>query len=156
MEEYKVPKQRASVLVEIPPHTPEERFLFLSPFAQSHQGAETISDIFGVPQRFLPLFRATGEVVLVRREAISWIKVGDPRRTEWYYYEHQIGAPQAAVQVEFADAAIMEGRICLIGPIGGQRVIDVVNRKERFLQLERDDDLFLVNLDHVVSITVKE
>jgi hypothetical protein len=156
MSDYRVPKDQAAVLVEIPPHAPEPRFVFLSSFAQSHHGAETPSDIFNVPQAFIPLFREGGEVVLARHDAISWVMVGDPRRTEWYYYEARAGATEAMVHLEFDTGGHLDGTVAQIGPVGGQRVLDIVNREEGFLHVERGDELFLVNLKRVVSITIKE
>jgi len=87
MQEFQVPKEKASVLIEMPPQEPEPRFIFLSSFAQCHHGVETPSDIFNVPQAFVPLFREGGDVLLARRDAITWVMIGEPRRTEWYYYE---------------------------------------------------------------------
>jgi hypothetical protein len=156
MPDYRVPKEKAAVLVEVPPHPAEPRFVFLAPFAQSHHGAETPSDIFNVEQAFIPLFRESGEVVLARHDAITWVMVHDPRRTEWYYYEARTGAAEAAVHLEFDTGLQLDGRVALIGPVGGQRVLDIINRDRGFLPLERDGELFLVNLKRVVSITIKE
>lgn len=156
MSDYRVPKEKAAVLVELPPHPPEPRFIFLSPFAQSHHGAETPSDIFNIPQAFIPLFRESGDAVLARHDAITWVMVSEPRRTEWYYYEARTGAPDTGVHLEFDTGAHLDGRVALVGPVGGQRVQDIVNRDEGFLHLERDDELFLVNLKRVVSIAIKE
>jgi hypothetical protein len=156
MADYRVPKEKAAVLVEVPPHPPEPRFVFLAPFAQSHHGAETPSDIFNVKQAFIPLFREGGEAVLARHDGITWVMVSEPRRTEWYYYEASTGVPSAGVHLEFDTGAHLDGRVALIGPVGGQRVLDIVNRDEDFLHVERADELFLVNLKRVVSITIKE
>lgn len=156
MQEYQVPKEKASVLVELPPREPETRFVFLSPFAQNHHGAETPSDSFDIAQPFIPLFREGGDMQLARHDAITWVMIGEPRRTEWYYYETRAGAPDAMVHFEFDTGGHIDGRIALIGPAGGQRVLDIVNRHEGFLHVERDDELFLVNLKRVVSITLKE
>ena len=156
MQEYQVPKEKASVLIEMPPHAPESRFIFLSTYAQSHHGAETPADIFNMPDVFVPLFREDGDVVLARRDSITWVMVGEPQRTEWYYYEIRAGVPEAAIHLEFDTGAHLDGRIALIGPAGGQRVLDVVNRADGFLHLERDDELFLVNLKRVLAITLKE
>jgi hypothetical protein len=156
MDEYRVPKEKVSILVEIPPHAPENRFVFLSSCAQSHQGAETPADVFNVPQAFIPLIREEGDGVLARRNAITWVLVGDPARTEWYYYETRNGSPTARVRLQFDTGTFLEGTIALIGPAGSQRVIDLVNRNEDFLHLERDEELFLVNLARVVAITVGE
>ena len=154
MQEFRVPKEKAAVLVEMPPHPPEPRSIFLAPFAQSHHGAETPSDIFNVQQAFIPLFRESGEVVLARHDAITWVMVGEPRQREWYYYDARAGVPDTAVHLEFDNATHLDGRIALVGPLGGQRVIDIVNREEGFLHVEREDELFLVNLKRVVSITL--
>lgn len=156
MHSYRVPKEQASVLVEIPPHPPETRLVFLAPFAHGHSGMETPSDIFSVPQPFIPLFRQGGEAVLVRRSAIIWAMVGDPRRAEWFYFETRAGVPEAAVHVEFDTGAHLDGRIALAGPMGSQRVLDVINRLGGFLHVERGDELFLVNLERVAAITLVE
>lgn len=152
MQEYRVPKKNASVIVDLPPHEPETRYLFLSEFAQNHQGAETASDVIGVPQTFLPLFRADGQIVLARRDAIVWVLIGEPRKVEWYYFEERTGVPDAGVHIEFDNGSHLDGRIALIGPTGAQRVLDVVNKAAGFIHVERDDELFLVNLGRVATI----
>ena len=154
MRDYRVPKEKASVVIEMPPHPPETRFVFLAPFAHGHTGMETPSDIFNVPQAFIPLFREGGDVVLVRRDAITWVMVGDPRRSEWFYFETRADVPDGAIHIEFDTGTHLDGRIALAGPMGSRRVLDVVNRQGGFLHVERDDELFLVNLERVTSITL--
>jgi hypothetical protein len=156
VNEYRVPKERADVLVAIPPHPPEPRTVLLSTFAQSHHGAETPSDLFNVGQAFVPLFRDDGELVLARREAIAWVLVSEPARSEWYYYETRTGVPSAAVHLQFDNDMHLDGELALVGPAGGQRVADLVNRTEGFLHLERGEELFLVNLRRVVAITLRK
>lgn len=156
MQEYQVPKEKASILIEMPPHEPETRFIFLSPFAQSHNGAETASEVFNASQAFIPLYREGGEMLLACHDAITWVMVGQPQRTEWHYYQTRAGVPDAAVHFEFDTGTHLDGRIALIGPAGSQRVLDIVNRQEGFLHLERDEELFLVNLKRVISITLQE
>ena len=156
MQQYQVPKRKVSVLVEMPPHQPETRHIFLSTFAQNHHGSETPSDIFNVPQAFIPLFREGGDVLLARRDAITWVMVSEPQRTEWYYFETRAGVPGTAVHLEFDTGGHIDGRIALVGPAGSRRVLDILNRAEGFLHVERDEELFLVNLRRVVSIALKE
>jgi hypothetical protein len=154
MQRFQVPKTKASVLVEIPPRPPEPRHVFLAPLAQGHRGAENPSDIFNEPQAFIPLFREDGQTTLARREAITWIMVGDPRRAEWYYYETRAGASVARIHIEFDTGSHLEGAVALLGPEAGRRLIDVVNRAGAFLHVERGEELFLVNLRRVASITI--
>jgi len=153
MQQYQVPKEKSSVIIEIPPRKPETRFIFLSTHAQNHHGAETPYDIFNVTQTFIPLFHEGGDVMLARREAITWVLVSEPQRTEWYYYEIRAGIPDTAVHIEFDSGTHLDVRIALIGPAAGRRVQDIVNCEEDFLRVERGDELFLVNLKRVISIT---
>jgi hypothetical protein len=154
MQRFQVPKAKASVLVEIPPRPPEPRHVFLAPYAQGHRGPENPSDIFNEPQTFVPLFRDDGLTALARREAITWIMIGDPQRTEWYYYQTREGAPEAQIHIEFDTGSHLDGRVALLGPEAGRRLIDVVNRSDGFLHVERGEELFLVNLRRVASITI--
>lgn len=156
MEEYRVPKEQASVLINLPPHPPQARHIFLSSFAQTHHGAETPSDVFNIHQAYIPLYREGGDLVLARHDAIVWVMVSEPRRTEWYYFESRAGVPDAGVHIEFEDRSHLDGRVALIGPVGGQRILDILNRVEGFLHVERDEELFLVNLRRVVSFTLQD
>jgi hypothetical protein len=154
---YKVPKRRARVLVKMPPSPPAWKSIFLSSSAASHQGAETVSDLFNASQLFLPLREEEGEVTIVRRAAIRWIRVEDPKDVEWYYYEIREGVARATVEFRFDDGELLEGTLYALGRAGEQRVLDVVNRREDdFLHLEAKEGLFLVNLGHISSISVSE
>lgn len=153
---YKVPKEKALVLVKIPPSVPEWKTVFISSCAETHRGKETVSDLFNTPRCFVPLLDDRGGVALVRRNAIRWIRFREPESFEWYYYEIRQGAPRATVRCAFADGEVLEGAVYAVGPAGEQRVQDLVNREENFLHLDTNAGLFLVNMKLVASITVRE
>jgi hypothetical protein len=154
---YRVPKRKARVLVKTPPGPPTWKSIFISSSAASHQGLETVSDLFNERQFFLPLGGEEGGVTFVRRAAIRWVRVEDPEVVEWYYYEVRGAVAHAEVQFLFDDGELLEGTLYALGRAGEQRVLDVVNRREEdFLHLEADAGLFLVNLEHVSSISVME
>ena len=153
---YKVPKEKSLVLVKLPPTAPEWKTVFISSCAETHRGRETVSDLFNTPRMFLPLLDDQEGIVLVRRSAIRWVRVEDPERFEWYYYEVRQGAPRSTVRCSFEDGEVLEGTFYAVGPAGEQRVQDVVNRQEGFVQLETGAGLFLVNLVHATALTVRE
>ncbi len=153
---YKVPKEKALILIRIPPASPEWKTVFISTCAEAHRGQETISDLINAPRNFIPVLGEPGGISLVRRNAIRWIQIQDPERFEWYYYEVRAGAPQATARVTFPDGEVFEGKVYSIGPAGEQRVQDLVNREEDFLHLDTPNGLYLVNLKHVSAITVRE
>lgn len=154
---YRVPKRKARVLVKMPPGPPAWKAIFLSSSAASHQGLETVSDLFNAEHLFLPLQGEEGGVTIVRRAAVRWIRIEDPKDVEWYYYEIREGVARSKVQFQFDDGEILEGIMYALGRAGEQRVLDVVNRREvDFLHLEMEAGLFLVNLGHISSISVTE
>ena len=153
---YRVPKEKALILVRIPPAPPEWKTVFISTCAEAHQGQETISDLISASRSFLPLLGDGDGISLVRRDAVRWIQIQEPERFEWYYYEVRAGAPEATARVTFPDGEVIEGKVFAVGPAGEQRVQDLVNREKDFLHLESPAGLFLLNLKHVSTITVRE
>jgi hypothetical protein len=156
VEYYKIPKRRVRILVKLPQGDPVVHYMFLSPFAQTHQGGEMVSDVLAQRGRVLPLMGDDNRISIVFRSAIQWVRVFDPHEVEWHHYETRQGAPRVEVVLRFADGEVLEGAVYAIGPRGEQRVQDVINRREGFLHLEAGADLYLVNLDRLCTLTVVE
>jgi len=119
-----------------------------------HTGMETAIGHLHVPQAFIPLFpsrrrrgpRAPGT-------PLTWVMVGDPRRSEWFYFETRADVPTAAIHIEFATGTHLDGRIPWPGRWAAGACSMSSTAREGFLHVERDDELFLVNLERVTSIT---
>lgn len=156
MTSYQVPKDQATVLLNLPPDHVREVVLFLSTSAEHHRGQETVSDLFRNTSPFLPLRTAGGQSLLVRKKAVRYLRISEPERVEWTYYELREGAPKRRIRLCFGDGSILEGFIYAITPTGHQRVSDVINLTGPFIHLEADDGLHLVNLGHVSSIGIVE
>lgn len=153
---YKVPKEKALVLVKVPPTPPEWKTVFVSSCAETHRGKETVSDLFNAPRKFFPLLDEREGIVLVRRSAIRWVRIEEPEKSEWYYYEVRQGAPRSTVRCNFDDGEVLEGTLYAVGPAGEQRVQDIVNREEGFVHLEVGGNVFLINLGQITAVTVRE
>jgi len=153
---FRIPKEPAKVLICLPPDPPEPRLIFLSSSAEAHAGSETVSDLLLRPKRFLPLVEEGDGVSLIQKKALRWIRIEDPERDEWHYFERRAGAPASRVRLEFAHGNPLEGLVYAMTPPGEQRALDVVNLEEGFLHLEAAQGLFLVNLEHVTRIGVTE
>jgi hypothetical protein len=156
MESYKIPKEKKTVLLKVPPGVPEERILFLSPFADSHQGRETLSDLLQKKETFLPVLEKNNSLLLVRKESILWIEILEPEETEWYYLEMRNGAPKSKILIEFSTGDSMEGYIYALTPEGDRRVSDIVNLTIGFLHIETREGLYLINLSKVNSVRILE
>lgn len=156
MKPYRIPKEKITVLLRVPPAPPDEKTLFLSSFANSHQGRETLSDLLKKKDKFLPVLENNNSLLLVRKSSIQWIEVLQPEETEWYYMEMRVGTPRAKILVELNTGDTMEGFIHALTPEGDRRVSDVVNLSEGFLHLESREGLYLINLLKVNSIRILE
>jgi len=156
METYRIPKEKRAVLLRVPPAPPEEKTLFLSPFADTHQGRETLHDLLLRKERFLPVLENDDSLLLVQKSSIQWIEVLQPEETEWYYLQMRTGAPKSKILVEFNTGESMEGCIHALTPEGERRVSDVVNLSEGFLHLESREGLYLINLSKVNSVRILE
>jgi hypothetical protein len=156
MESYQVPRDRARVLLAVPPRPPERRTLFLSQAAATHDGPETVSDLLSRASRFLPAAREDGPVDLIRTGAIRWILVERPEEAEWRHIDVCVGTPAARVRCEFDDDEHLEGTVHAQTPPGRQRVLDLFNRQQGFLHLENGVGLYLVNPDHIRRIAILE
>ena len=156
LESFQVPKDQATVVMELPPDVPARVVIFLSPFAEHHRGQETVSDLFRNSSPFLPVRNAEGKSVLVRKKAVRAMKILEPERVEWLYFEMRDGAPRYRISVSFYDGLDMEGYIVATTPVGHQRVSDVVNLTGPFIHIEAEDGVYLLNLAHVGTIRIVE
>lgn len=156
MNGYKVPKGQSMVVVRTPPSPPGERFTFLSAFAEHHRGEETLTDLLARPKQFVPFLDHEGRPVLIRRDAISWIKVTEPERVEWLFYEMRAGVPKERVRVVFPDGDELTGDLFAIAPEGKRRVSDLMNEAPGFFHLEAPDGLYLVNRNRVTAVHMVE
>lgn len=156
MEPFRIPKEPAKVLLSIPPDPPEERVLFLSQLTEGHRGSETVSDLLLLPAPFLPV-RVEGDgLLLVRKEAVRWVRILDPAKDEWLYLEERVGTESRRVRLVFPDAELLEGTIRAFAPEGERRASDIVNTHKGFLHIETSGGLYLINLHHVITIRALE
>ncbi len=156
MTTYQVPKDQAKVLADLPPGEAQEAILYLSPNAEHHRGQETVSDLFRNTSPFLPIKTVEGEALLVRKKAVRSMRIAEPERVEWTYFELREGAPKRRIRLCFGDASELVGFIYATTPEGHQRVSDVINLTGPFIHLEADDGVYLVNLGYVNSIRIVE
>ena len=156
MESFRIPKDPSKVLLRIPPDEPAERTLFLSTLAEGHRGAETVSDLLLHPAPFLPVLVEGDGMLLVRKEAIRWLKVLDPLRSEWLYLEESEGTEVRRVRLVFPGTETLEGTLRAFAPEGERRASDIFNLQKGFLPLETPEGLYLVNLHHVLTVRLLE
>jgi hypothetical protein len=153
-EGFKVPKNPARVVLDVPPDPPAAYTVYVSDLAERHRGRETVSDVLDAGGRFVPVVDSRGQFALINKQAVRWVKVLAPEEAEWLFLEEKDDSPRIGVRCEFHEGDRLEGVIYAMTPEGKHRAQDVVNCERGFLHLEAEDGLYLVNLALVKNVGV--
>jgi hypothetical protein len=145
---YQVPMIEVAVVVAIAGLEPEEHFLYLAPFSDRRDGAETVSDYLNGRRRFFPMV-AAGVPKMINRDQILWVryeKLPD-------IVELEMTIVEKLTILELADGSRIEGVIPIDRPREQSRVSDVMNdSREMFLRIDDEEDTYFVNKAFVRSV----
>lgn len=127
--------------------------VFLADQASSPFNRQRVLDLLEQTESFVPACDLeTGRWESFNCRAVAWIGIplgsladGDGSADE--LYEHR-----RSIEVVFAGADPLEGELLYSAPEGFARVVDVLNRRERFFRLWSGDRVFLVNKESVLRV----
>ncbi len=114
-----------------------------------------VLELLDQDELFIPTHDITGdEWILFSKEALLLIaidlKADDPeleKNVEVELFDKKFG-----VQVQFSDGSSLEGDLLFSPPATGRRVVDHLNRPDRFFSLFQKDRIFLINKTAVVAV----
>lgn len=145
----KEPIEVELVLAGEPPRRVE---LFLAEHGSRGFDRQSVLDLLEQSEGFLPACdRETGNWESFNSRSVNWIGMSrvatgaDESANELY-------DRRKLVRVEFAGAAPLEGELLYSAPEESARVVDVMNRRERFLRLWSGDRVYLVNKASVLRV----
>lgn len=143
MTNYKLEKNRRRIVVNMHSGETLKGDMFLQPYGRYGGGAERPMDILNAAERFFPLNRENGEIVLVAKDQVVSVAFDlaagedDPQTNI---------TRQVALEVRLIHGDTFTGTALLEVPEDHARVLDFLNRwKPRFLQLHTPDGQLLVN-----------
>ena len=113
---------------------------FVSPLSHNHVGAEFVSELFADDRNFIPFELEEGKVVLLRKESIQMICLGErelPRDLP--------NSKQLEAYISFVSGETMEGNVYYDLPKSQSRLSDFLNCSDEFFYFESDDKDYLVN-----------
>ena len=145
---FQVPMIEVAVMVALAGVEPEEHFLYLAPFSERREGAETVADYLNGKRRFFPMV-AAGVPKMINREQILWVryeKLPD-------VVEMEITIVEKLTIVELSDGTRIEGVIPIDRPREQSRISDVLNdAHELFVRIDSDEDTYYVNKSFLRSV----
>ncbi|MBU2551758.1 MAG: hypothetical protein KKB20_25330 [Proteobacteria bacterium] len=123
-------------------------FFFLSPFSETGSGRETLLDLLGGRERFIPFETGEGQVYFLNNDHIVW--VASAREPD----EHEASVPpdRRNVTVHLADGKRLRGDVVMALPDEKSRLSDWLNELSKFMVLRDEKREVLINVNYVVKI----
>jgi hypothetical protein len=148
----RIRKEPLEVELALAGRPPRVVVIFLAEHAGHGFERQTVLDLLEQVEPFLPALDVeTGVCESVNARAVVWI--GMSRQS----MEAEGGADELfehrkCVRVALAGGGSLEGEVLYSAPEGESRLVDYLNRPERFIRLWDGDRVFLVNKQSVVRI----
>jgi hypothetical protein len=148
----RVRKEPLEVELALAGATPRRVELYLAEHGSHGFSRQRVRELIEQSECFLPACDgATGGWESFNARAVVWIALSracaDADGAAEELYDHR-----RLVRVEFERGEPLEGEILYSAPEGSARVVDVLNRRERYFRLWSGDRVYLVNKDSVLRV----
>jgi len=152
LEHLRIHKDPFEVELALVGATPRRVQLFLAEHGSHDFNRQRVLELVDAAGSFLPVRDLeTGEWESLNSRAVVWIGMSgcsiEAEGSGDELFEHR-----RSVRVALAAGGWLEGEILYSAPDGGPRLVDHLNRSERFFRLWKADELFLVNKDWVLRV----
>jgi hypothetical protein len=150
-EKLRVRKRPLEVELALEDRPPRRMKLFLAEHDSHGFQRQRVLDLLQT-ETFLPACDAeSGEWQTFNSHAVLWIGMTlssvDGEEAADELFEHR-----QRVRVELIGGTSLEGELLYSAPQEGPRVVDLLNRRERFIRLWTEDRVYLVNKVSVLSV----
>jgi len=152
MSDYKIEKELFQVKLFFPDGTVEEGNIFLSLLAAHHEGRESARDVLNHSAPFLPVNLLGGTTRLVNKENLFMVSY--PAQDE----EDEpvaIGSSHHEVILRLINSVRVDGEFIFLLPPHSSRVKDYINQAEQFVELRKEQEIYLVNRRHIDFVEEK-
>lgn len=138
---YQVPMVEVSVVVALDGVEPEEYSVYLAPYSEKREGAETLADYLNGRRSFFPMI-AGGVPKMINRDQITWVKFEKLP----HIIDMEITIIEKLTILELADGSRIEGIIPIDRPAEQSRLSDVLNDpRESFIRIDDEDETYYIN-----------
>lgn len=136
---FKIPMKEIPAEVALSGLDPDRYTLFLAPFSDRHEGAETLEEYLNGHRGFFPML-SEGVAKIVSRDQILWLRFDRRDQEESDSIIHRLTI------MEMADGSRLEGMLWIDMPAEQQRVSDVLNdSRASFVRLDDETATYFVN-----------
>lgn len=150
--EFRVPTYPVEARLVLLGGREEEVILYLGTAAETHPGPESLDEFLNHPRQFLPVkSRPSGKCLLVRRESIQRVEVGEGAPI-LCRMQPDLASFVDLVHIEMLDSAVLAGTLAFVLPPENTRTSDYFNLQEGFFPLELEERVAYVNKRHVLIV----
>jgi hypothetical protein len=137
-----------AVVVAIAGVDPEEHFLYLAPYSERREGAESVADYVNGRRRFFPMV-AGGVPKMINRDQVMWVRYEKLPTV----VELEMTIIEKLTILELSDGTRIEGVVPIDRPREQSRISDVLNdAREEFVRIDDDSETYYVNKRFIRSV----
>ena len=138
MSLYRVDKREQPVALFLSDQVVHQGVVFLSPFASTRSGEETLLDLLRDKDSFFPFRDDQGRFMLVNKEALTHVRYPGME-------DDSVLGERVSVRITFFGGSVLEGTVLLDMPEERNRLLDYVNASPGFFALTGKDALYIAN-----------
>lgn len=147
---FKIPKLPVPVILHTAPADEIHGDIFLDFVASQGYSVQHLLDYFNSETPFFPI-RKDETSLLVSKLSLIWIEI--PQLLKQFQEETSVMlAERREVMIHTDQIDEMRATIVLNLPEAYGRTLDLLNKKDRFIAIIRNEALIILNLDHVTRI----
>lgn len=139
MSLYRVDKREVNVALFLTDGVVHEGVVFLSSLSQSHDGRQTLLEMFREREPFFAFRDNSESFALVNKNAITHARFVEREEEELALGE------ELSVRIVFFGGEALQGKIRLAMPEGQSRLQDYVNAAPGFFPLEGSEFRYIIN-----------
>ena len=147
--EFRVEKHRAGATLTLSSGVTAAGHFFLAPASATLNGPERLAVLLNSESRFFPFEEDGGHTILYNRDHLVCVQLSNPEASLDAGYTV---AKSRRVSVSLSTGRTLIGVVHIYRPEGRTRLSDWARQTARFRYLERPEDTFIINVDHIVDV----
>jgi hypothetical protein len=147
--EFRVEKQRASATLTLSSGATASGHFFLAQASATLRGPERVAELLNSESGFFPFEDDGGQTMMFNRDHLVCAQLSNAEAALDAGYTV---APSQRVSISLSTGRKLVGVVHIYRPEGRHRLSDWARHGTRFRYLERPDETFIVNVDHIVAV----
>lgn len=151
MSDYRIEKDRFSVTLFFSDGKVDEGNVYLSFQAANHEGRESVRDVLNQQDSFLPVNFPKRSTKLINKRHL--LMVSFPSSKEEGELEAEANPHEVAIHLD--NGVQVEGKFIFLLPPHSSRVKDYLSQTESFIELRKEEEIYLINKRHIIFVEEK-